>query len=158
VTAVEPLAAEVLLCAQCGREVAGHELRGGLCLSCWPGVRPDPGPSDEEHPADELAATAAHIEAAHAWFYLLLSDRDPATFSELLARPAWQERAACRGMGTERFFPASGGVTLEARDVCAGCKVKSECLDYACNIDELLHGVWAGTSERQRRKLRRLSA
>jgi WhiB family redox-sensing transcriptional regulator len=157
VTAVELVNAEVLIYAQCGRDVAGPELRGGLCLGCWLGVRPDPGPSDEEPLADEAAATAAHIEAAHAWFYLLLSDRDPAKFSELLARPAWQERASCRGMGTGRFF-AAGEDLKPARAVRAECPVSAACLDYSLSTDEHLPGIWGGTSERERRKLRTLSA
>jgi hypothetical protein len=157
VTIAEPAALEVLVCHQCGREVTGG-LRGDLCFSCWLLGPSDPGLSYEYAFDDEGAAELQHTEAEHAWFYLLLSDRDPATFEELLARPAWQERAACRGMGTERFFPGSDGSLAPARAVCAGCPVKVECLDYAVDCGETLAGVWAGTSIRDRRKLRKLSA
>jgi WhiB family redox-sensing transcriptional regulator len=73
---------------------------------------------------------------------------------DLIARPAWQRQAACRGDGTERFFPPAGAADLlEARRVCNSCPVTDECLQYALN-DPGLKGIWAGTSGRQRIKMR----
>jgi WhiB family redox-sensing transcriptional regulator len=37
--------------------------------------------------------------------------------------------------------------------VCAGCPVRERCLDYA--IEHVEIGVWGGTSERERRGMRR---
>lgn len=72
---------------------------------------------------------------------------------ELFKRPAWQERAACRGTGTGRFFPSEGSSLMQARRVCGRCPVYDECLGYAL-AHPSLKGIWAGTSERKRRKLR----
>lgn len=70
---------------------------------------------------------------------------------------SWRDGAACSGM-TEVFWPVGGmdPVGVErARDVCAGCPVRSECLDYALSLDDDPVGVWGGVSENQRRKIRR---
>lgn len=70
--------------------------------------------------------------------------------------PPWMRDAACRGMDPELFFPEKGASwdVQEARGVCAGCPVRTECLTYAMDHTER-HGVWGGTSERERRRLRR---
>jgi WhiB family redox-sensing transcriptional regulator len=39
-----------------------------------------------------------------------------------------------------------------ARRVCADCPVKTECLEYAL-ANRIDHGVWGGTSERERRRI-----
>jgi len=43
--------------------------------------------------------------------------------------PAWHEHAACRGKGPALFFPEPGKRTsyAEARQLCDGCPVHSEC-------------------------------
>jgi WhiB family transcriptional regulator, redox-sensing transcriptional regulator len=74
-------------------------------------------------------------------------------------RPAWHADAACRGRGTAVFFPGRGQNTAcaNAKAVCAGCPVRDECLDAALTHGELA-GIWGGTSERERRRLRRQPA
>jgi WhiB family redox-sensing transcriptional regulator len=72
---------------------------------------------------------------------------------ELLGRPAWQARAACRGEHLEQFFPPEGTGGMRARRICNGCTVAEECLQYALERPSL-KGIWAGTSERCRRRLR----
>lgn len=74
----------------------------------------------------------------------------------------WRADAACRGM-TDRFFaPRPGGrhgshgpairETEAARTVCAGCPVIDQCRAHLADIQAAtLHGVWAGTSWRDRR-------
>ncbi len=42
----------------------------------------------------------------------------------------------------------------EAKKVCIGCEVRSECLEYALANDERF-GIWGGLSERERRKLKK---
>jgi WhiB family redox-sensing transcriptional regulator len=65
----------------------------------------------------------------------------------------WLTAAACRGMDPELFFPDRGEPTEPAKAVCAGCRVRGECLDYAlANVERF--GVWGGTSERERRTIR----
>jgi WhiB family redox-sensing transcriptional regulator len=76
----------------------------------------------------------------------------------LLQRPAWQRKAACAGLGVERFFPEVDDDPEPALAVCAGCRVKRECLNYAVHEPRAPVGVWGGTSERDRRRLRRESA
>ena len=66
----------------------------------------------------------------------------------------WAERALCAQTDPEAFFPEKGGSTREAKKVCLGCDVRSECLEYALANDERF-GIWGGLSERERRKLKK---
>jgi len=66
----------------------------------------------------------------------------------------WQEKALCAETDPEAFFPEKGGSTREAKKICTGCEVRSECLEYALSNDERF-GIWGGLSERERRRLRR---
>ncbi len=75
-----------------------------------------------------------------------LSDSVP----DLLARPAWHENAACSGLGNELFYPVRQAAAAKA--VCALCPVKEQCLEAGL---EDKFGIWGGTTERARRKLRR---
>lgn len=74
---------------------------------------------------------------------------------ELVARPAWHADAACREHPEVDWFPASGGSLAAAKAVCSACLVADECLAWALSLDEDVDGVWAGTSKRERRRLRR---
>jgi WhiB family transcriptional regulator, redox-sensing transcriptional regulator len=69
---------------------------------------------------------------------------------------AWQREAACRGLGTVEsqtiFFPTKGESIKEAKAICGGCPVVGECLNFALTNGCI--GVWGGTSERERRRLR----
>ena len=67
---------------------------------------------------------------------------------------AWQQRALCAQTDPEAFFPEKGGSTRDAKKVCVGCEVRSECLEYALLHDERF-GIWGGLSERERRKLKK---
>lgn len=69
-------------------------------------------------------------------------------------RPEWWDYANCLGVGGDRFFPERGESTREAKEVCQGCEVREECLDFAITNSEK-HGIWGGLSERQRRRVRR---
>jgi WhiB family transcriptional regulator, redox-sensing transcriptional regulator len=75
-----------------------------------------------------------------------------------LAAPArfaarWRELAACRGFDLSLFFPERGESAEPARRVCAQCPVRQPCLDYAVT-NRIVHGVWGGLTERERRTLR----
>ena len=74
----------------------------------------------------------------------------------LFHRPRWMERAACRGLPTDLFFPERGGraAASAAKAVCAACPVSDDCYEYAFASHER-HGIWGGTSERERRRIRR---
>ena len=47
--------------------------------------------------------------------------------------------------------------TREAKEVCKGCVVRGDCLEYALANGEKF-GIWGGLSERERRRLRRQRA
>lgn len=70
--------------------------------------------------------------------------------------PDWYEQAACFGMDTETFFdsPGQGKRPTAALAVCLRCPVVDPCRDYAL-ADASLYGVWGGTSETERTRLRR---
>ncbi|MHB8293804.1 MAG: WhiB family transcriptional regulator [Acidimicrobiales bacterium] len=75
---------------------------------------------------------------------------------EMLAGPdrRWQRRANCAGVDPDLFYPERGASTREAKEVCRGCVVRVECLDYAIVNGEKF-GIWGGMSERERRRVRR---
>jgi WhiB family redox-sensing transcriptional regulator len=67
---------------------------------------------------------------------------------------AWQARATCMWVDPELFFPERGSSTREAKEVCRGCVVRIECLEFAIANSEKF-GIWGGMSERERRRVRR---
>lgn len=70
---------------------------------------------------------------------------------------SWHPDANCIGVDPDIFFPERGASTKEAKSICASCAVKTECLEYALESSEKF-GIWGGTSERERRHLRRQRA
>ena len=70
-----------------------------------------------------------------------------------LASP-WMLHARCRDLPPAAFFPSDGVGVEVARRYCAECPVKMECLEYALE-HRIDHGVWGGTSERERRRIAR---
>ena len=69
----------------------------------------------------------------------------------------WQTKANCMGVDPDLFFPERGASTREAKEVCRGCVVREDCLEYALANGEKF-GIWGGLSERERRRLRRQRA
>ena len=70
----------------------------------------------------------------------------------------WLAGAACLSADPDLFFPVSSagpsvGQTAQAKAICARCRVRPECLRFALATREA-HGVWGGTSEEERRRLR----
>jgi len=70
------------------------------------------------------------------------------------ADTSWQARANCIGVDPDLFFPEHGESLAPAKAVCSGCEVRAECLDYALATGQH-HGVWGGTSERERKRTRK---
>lgn len=69
----------------------------------------------------------------------------------------WRAEAACRGLDTDIFFPASDEDAAPAKAVCATCPVRQLCLDWA--LETRQHdGVWGGLDETERRRERRRRA
>jgi len=69
-------------------------------------------------------------------------------------REAWRDEAVCRQVDPELFFPDTGGSARAAKRVCAGCPVRSQCLDWALAHDQR-YGVWGGLTVGERMQLRR---
>lgn len=67
----------------------------------------------------------------------------------------WAEDAACLHADPEAFFPEKGGSSTAAMQMCADCPVADDCLDYAMQSPVVLYGIWGGTSERERQRMRR---
>jgi WhiB family redox-sensing transcriptional regulator len=70
---------------------------------------------------------------------------------------SWQELANCLGVDPDLFFPERGASTREAKEVCRGCVVREDCLEFALANGEKF-GIWGGMSERERRRIRRQRA
>ena len=68
----------------------------------------------------------------------------------------WMGDAQCAQTDPELFFPEKGGKPASAKRICETCPVKTDCLEYALEHQE--SGVWAGTTENDRRKIRRQRA
>ncbi len=70
----------------------------------------------------------------------------------------WTDLAACRGVDPELFYPISTtgpavDQVAEAKQVCAGCPVTTDCLNWALRAGEPI-GIWGGTTPEERRYLR----
>ncbi|MBM3798470.1 MAG: WhiB family transcriptional regulator [Actinobacteria bacterium] len=72
---------------------------------------------------------------------------------------SWRNEADCRDTDPELFFPVgtTGQALLQidkAKEVCDECPVKVKCLDFAIETNQD-SGIWGGTSEEERRDIRR---
>lgn len=65
----------------------------------------------------------------------------------------WMLDGACVGQNPEIFHPGQGGDQSQALAFCAVCPVVDECLAFALAHHEV--GVWGGTSERGRARIRK---
>lgn len=81
-------------------------------------------------------------------------------FAIVLAAGDWRDLAACANKPFDLFFPEGSETSPafirqaeEAVAVCAGCLVRTECLDFAMKTRQR-HGVWGGTSDAERRSVR----
>lgn len=83
------------------------------------------------------------------------------TIRSFSPRPDWFDRAACRGMGPDIFFPtrpersSPSPSTVEAKKVCRGCETRMECYREWQQLPWELrrYGVWGGLASRDREKL-----
>lgn len=79
--------------------------------------------------------------------------------ADVFDRPAglsvgdWTADAACRDADTDLFFDERSIQRHQALALCNVCPVRADCLDYA--VDTHQDGIWGGTTERQRRAIRR---
>ncbi len=66
----------------------------------------------------------------------------------------WRDYALCAQTDPEIFFPEKGGSNRAAKQVCASCFVRVQCLEWALETQQQ-HGVLGGLSDRERRRMRR---
>jgi WhiB family redox-sensing transcriptional regulator len=76
-----------------------------------------------------------------------------------LERDDWRDLASCRDTDPDLFFPVgTTGPAIEqienAKAVCRTCEAQTLCLEYALATNQD-SGVWGGTSEEERRQLRK---
>ena len=64
----------------------------------------------------------------------------------------WMAQGNCRLEPPSTFFPSDGVGVEVAKRICEDCAQKAPCLEYALR-NRIDHGVWGGTSERQRRRI-----
>lgn len=75
--------------------------------------------------------------------------------SLIIAEP-WVRDARCAETDPDLFFPDHGdrAASVAAKKVCASCDVAVQCLEFALRTQQM-HGVWGGTTTRQRTAMRR---
>jgi len=71
----------------------------------------------------------------------------------------WVHRARCKDEDPELFFPVGttgpAATQIEkAKAICMKCEVRAQCLEWALSTGQVA-GVWGGTSEEERRAIRR---
>jgi WhiB family redox-sensing transcriptional regulator len=71
----------------------------------------------------------------------------------------WRAASACLSADPELFFPMPRGAQSErqtraALQVCAGCAVRQQCLEFAMRAPEM-NGIWGGTTPEERTRARR---
>jgi WhiB family redox-sensing transcriptional regulator len=71
---------------------------------------------------------------------------------ETTTETAWMAKGNCRDYSPSVFFPSDGVGVDRARKICATCSQIQPCLEYALE-NRIDHGVWGGTSERERRRI-----
>lgn len=137
----------VLDCPECGktcvdsRGLAVHRRHAHGIPGKGPATRPRQKPTPPP-----VVRTPSPMSA---WDTFLFTIRGDVT--------GWHHEAACRAADVDPawFWPSRGQSNDEARAVCARCPVRQRCLDDALSRGEWAdHGIWGGTSERERRRLR----
>jgi WhiB family redox-sensing transcriptional regulator len=158
-----------------------RELRAGPATArerieqLWQAHQQDPGarPYRSSQLAHRLGVTDAYVR--HVTWQLRtragvapLAERLAASREQLTTTPPpapadgerdWRQDAACRDVDPELFFPEPGQLpqVAKAKEVCAGCAVRGPCLENALHgplARDDQHGIFAGTTTRDRTRLR----
>lgn len=74
--------------------------------------------------------------------------------SVALRIPRFDAQALCAEVDPELMFPAPGGTVRGGKELCRRCELRETCLAWALEHGEEF-GIWGGTSEGERRGLRR---
>ena len=108
-------------------------------------------PSSTAGPDDGDQGTRPGLGEASSGLAAIPEDFPSFDFTPL----SWHEQASCASVGGELWFP-DGGPAPQAQRICRACPVVAECLEYALTTRQE-HGIWAATTPRERRLLRRAS-
>ena len=78
----------------------------------------------------------------------------PAAAEEVISfmNLSWRQRAGCRGVDPDVFYPSTDEEAAAAKAICNQCPVQQPCLEYALSQRER-DGVWGGATERERRRM-----
>lgn len=118
-------------------------------------------------PAPHLVPARIHRHQSYQVMKVIAipRERGQRAMSTVLARAfdpkkeEWRGYASCRDMDPDLFFPVgTTGAALDqieaSKSICNLCEVREDCLDFALSTNQE-SGVWGGTSEEERRTLRR---
>lgn len=93
---------------------------------------------------------------------LIASVADPVDFTiyTLFEANGWRSESLCSQLPIDEadamFFPERGRSTKAAKAICSRCPVQAECLEFSLeDPDAFYFGIWGGTSQLERKKLRR---
>jgi len=104
-----------------------------------------------------VAAVSVPLMTEHDLYAGWMQGLDTAPVEDLrrewFRRPEWMESGACRDAERSLFFPVRGAPIGPAKAICSTCPVRQACLNFAL-ADPEIQGVWGGTSNRERQKLR----
>jgi WhiB family redox-sensing transcriptional regulator len=107
------------------------------------------------------SATAMPAEAGNYQPSLMTGMTEPAGRSAVtgFAAAGWRAAGACVSADPDLFFPVSGtgkaaAQAARACQVCAGCPVRRQCLQFAVETGEM-EGIWGGTTPDERIRARR---
>jgi WhiB family transcriptional regulator, redox-sensing transcriptional regulator len=115
------------------------------------------------------AATPAHIFGCGVTgpsFQVFYQEFDVSILASSLALAhadySWRNQSICRDTDPDLFFPVgtTGQALIQiarAKEVCGECPVSAECLAFALETNQD-SGIWGGTSEEERRVMRRAQA
>lgn len=107
--------------------------------------------------SQKAAALARYKEQIELEKRSILTEPTEQDLKDIEDERVWQDYANCLGVDPDLFFPERGASTRESKEVCRGCIVREDCLEFALSYGEKF-GIWGGMSERERRRLRRQRA
>lgn len=68
--------------------------------------------------------------------------------------PDWYADAACAYVpNPEVFFPTKGNAGTQAKTICAGCPVQTDCIEFAVESGQT-YGIWGGLNGKQLGRIR----
>lgn len=116
----------------------------------------------EPHLAWQLGAGGSNrVQPDLGGLVALRAETDtPTALDVIVDADNWRNYAACRDTAPDLFFPVgTTGLAIEqidaAKAVCNECPAKNPCLEFALETNQD-SGIWGGTSEDERRRLRRI--